>query len=108
MMGLMGFDYTLLADISDTFDSPNTGEFKIYPGGTSLEDASDAINAKATVSLQKFSTLKTMGLISKEWEQKTAVVTPIGIRNTDRFLEEISALTGASIPQELEDERGRV
>ena len=29
---MMGVEFTLLADVSDTFDSPNTGEYKLYPG----------------------------------------------------------------------------
>ena len=32
----------------------------------------------------------------------------IGVRNTDKFFEEISRITGKPIPQEIEDERGRV
>lgn len=33
---------------------------------------------------------------------------PIGIRNTDTFVVEVSTLMGVPIPPELEDERGRV
>ena len=32
LMSMMGVEFTLLADVSDTFDSPNTGEYKLYPG----------------------------------------------------------------------------
>nr|MDA8087644.1 nitrogenase molybdenum-iron protein subunit beta [Nitrospiraceae bacterium] len=35
-------------------------------------------------------------------------LSPIGIGNTDAMLEEISAITGKPVPQDLEDERGRV
>jgi nitrogenase molybdenum-iron protein beta chain len=108
LMGLMGIEATVLADVSDTFDSPNTGEYKLYPGGTPLDAASDAVNAVATIALQKYSTVKTMDQIGKEWgHQKTAVVTPIGVRNTDRFFEELSRLTGKPIPASIEAERGR-
>ena len=36
ILGLFGIDYTILSDNSDTFDSPNTGEFKMYNGLTTL------------------------------------------------------------------------
>lgn len=48
----MDVKHTILADVSDIFDSPNTGEYKLYLGGTSLVDAMDSINAGATIALQ--------------------------------------------------------
>lgn len=107
MLNIMGVDHTLLADISDVYDSPTNGRFDLYPGGTKLADAADSVNAAATIALQRYSTNKTMAFIKKEWVQKTEVVRPMGIRGTDRFLEEVSKMTGKQIPQELEDERGR-
>ena len=47
LLSMMGVDFTLLSDASAIFDSPNTGEYKLYPGGTPLEDAMDSINAAA-------------------------------------------------------------
>lgn len=107
MLDIMDVKHTILADVSDIFDSPNTGEYKLYPGGTPLADAMDSINATATVALQRYSTAKTMDYIQKEWGQKVFVLPPIGIKNTDGFFEEISRVTGKAIPQEIEDERGR-
>ena len=108
LLNIMGVDFTLLSDISDIYDSPNTGEYKLYPGGTMLADAADSINASATVVLQKYSTLKTMEYIHKEWGQNAMALPLIGLKNTDRFFEEISRITGKPVPQEIEDERGRV
>ncbi|VXD15360.1 Nitrogenase molybdenum-iron protein beta chain [Planktothrix serta PCC 8927] len=104
---LMGINYTLLADNSEYLDSPNTGEYKMYPGGTPLTEAADSINAEATIALQSYSTTKTRDYINSEWKQPTYVNRPIGIRGTDEFLMKLSALTGKPIPAELEDERGR-
>ncbi|MDA8087867.1 MAG: nitrogenase molybdenum-iron protein subunit beta [Nitrospiraceae bacterium] len=107
MMDAMNVAHTILADAGGTYDSPNTGEYRLYPGGTPLAEAADSVNAMATISLQKYSAAKALEFIRKEWVQKTATITPIGIRNTDRFLEEISSITGKPIPAELEAERGR-
>ncbi|NET51960.1 MAG: nitrogenase molybdenum-iron protein subunit beta, partial [Merismopedia sp. SIO2A8] len=107
MLSLMDVDHTVLADNSDIFDSPNDGDFKMYQGGTTLEDAADSINAQATLSLQKYSTTKTLPWIKQEWGQQTATYRPFGIRGTDEFLMAISELTGKAIPWELERERGR-
>lgn len=108
LLDIMGVKHTILADVSNIFDSPNTGEYKLYPGGTPLADAIDSVNAMATIALQKYSSFKTMEFIGKEWShQKAVVMNPIGIKNTDKFFEEISKITGKPVPQEIEDERGR-
>jgi nitrogenase molybdenum-iron protein beta chain len=107
LMKAMDVDFTLLSDASATFDSPNTGEYKLYPGGTPLSDAADSINARATIALQKYSTVKTMEYIHKEWGQNAQVLPMIGVKNTDNFLEGLSRITGKTIPKEIEDERGR-
>lgn len=107
LMDMMGVKHTILADVGNVFDSPNTGEYRLYPGGTPLADAMDSINSDATIVLQKFSTLKTMEYIGKEWNRETAVIIPIGIRNTDSFFSTISRITGKPVPREIEDERGR-
>jgi nitrogenase molybdenum-iron protein beta chain len=104
---LMDVNYTLLADNSEYLDSPNTGEYQMYPGGTKLEDAADSINAEATIAFQSYATTKTRAYIETEWSQKTYVSRPVGIRGTDEFLMKLSALTGKPIPKELEEERGR-
>ena len=103
----MGVNYTLLADNSDYLDSPNDGEYRMYNGGTTLEDGADSINAEATISFQAYSTTKTREYIESDWKQKTYVARPVGIRGTDEFLMKLSALTGKPIPKELEEERGR-
>ena len=107
IMDVMGVPHTILADASSVYDSPNNGEYRLYPGGTPLAEAAGSVNAAVTIALQKYSTQKTLDFIRKEWVQKTAAIAPIGIRNTDKFLEEISAMSGKPIPAQLEDERGR-
>lgn len=52
MASVMGVPHTLLADNSETLDSPNNGEYQMYRGGTTLEEGADSINAKATIALQ--------------------------------------------------------
>ena len=51
ILELFGIPVTVLADISETFDSPNDGAYRIYAGGTPLAEAADSINGKATMTL---------------------------------------------------------
>ncbi|GAQ95547.1 nitrogenase molybdenum-iron protein beta chain [Thermodesulfovibrio aggregans] len=109
ILNIMGVPYIMLADISDTLDSPNEGNYEMYPGGTSIEEAIHSINSIATVALQKYSTQKTGEFIKEVWRQPFVNVPyPVGIANTDLFIDVISQLSGKTVPDELIEERGRV
>lgn len=109
ILDLMKISHIVLGDTSDSFDSPLTGEYNLYTGGTKLADLFDAINSKTTISLMPFSTEKTMEHIKSEWLQETiSLPYPIGVRNTDYMLETLSKIMGLQIPEELEMERGRL
>ncbi len=108
ILNLMGVDYTILADNSDVLDSAQKGEFEMYPGGTKLKDAAETINSKATIGLQKFSTMQTIKFIQETYEHEgIQVYPPMGIKATDKFLMEVKRITGDRIPDSLEIERGR-
>ena len=108
MFDLMGVEYTILCDPSDAWDTPTDGEFRMYDGGTTLEDAALAVHAKGTVSMQEFCTEKTLNYI-KEWGHETASFNhPVGVGATDKFLMEVSRITGKPIPETLTRERGRL
>lgn len=108
ILNLMGLEYTILADNSDVLDSPQKGEFEMYPGGTPIEIVADSINGIATISLQKFSTMQTIKFIQESFgHEGFSIYPPLGIKATDGFLMKIKKLTGRSIPEELERERGR-
>ncbi len=109
LLTLLGVKHVLLGDHTDALDSPATGDYELYPGGTPLPVAADAINAKATLFLQESATRKTAELVRTEWGQQTATVPlPIGVGNTDRFVTEVAALTGVKVPAAVTAERGRL
>lgn len=103
-----GFEYTILADNSDVWDTPSDGEFRMYDGGTTLEATANALHAKATLSMQEYCTEKTLDLIADHGQETLAFNHPIGVAGTDKFLMELSRLTGKPIPALLEKERGRL
>jgi nitrogenase molybdenum-iron protein beta chain len=105
---LMGIEYTILADNSDVFDTPTDGEFRMYDGGTTLEDAANAIHAKATVSMQQYCTEKTLPFIEGHGQEVVAFNHPIGVGATDEVLMALSRITGKPIAEELARERGRL
>ena len=108
ILGLMGVEFTLLSDVSDVYDTPSDGEFRMFDGGTKLDDAKAALNAKATLSMQQYCTTKTLEYCEEAGQATAAFHYPMGVSATDEFLVKVSELTGKAIPAELEKERGRL
>src|ERR1019366_1494156 len=108
LFDLMGVEYTILGDNSDVWDTPGDGQFRMYDGGTTLEDAANAIHANATISMQEFCTNKTLDFIEGKGQEVIAFNHPLGVEATDRLLMEVSRLTGKPIPAAISKERGRL
>jgi len=105
---LMDIPYVMMPDISEVFDSGCDGNYKLYPGGTPLEEAAESINGKATIALQKYSTVQTMRLVNSEFSGVHEVMPmPMGIEKTDAFLMKLSELFDKPIPEALKKERAR-
>lgn len=100
--------YTFLADVSDSFDSPLDGTYRLYPGGTRLEDAADSINGRATLTVAPYATSKTFTWIKDHYAgTHVQMPMPLGIAKTDAFLLKLSELFERPIPDSLKAERGR-
>ena len=104
----MGVSYTLLSDVSDVFDTPADGHYRMYDGGTSLEATRDAINAKALFALQRYSTEKTRDYCEGKGIPTSYLPSPMGLAGTDAVLMELSRLSGKPIPDSVTLERGRL
>jgi nitrogenase molybdenum-iron protein beta chain len=103
-----GIPHTVLADISETFDSPNDGTYRLYAGGTKLDDAADSINGKATLTLGTYATAKTFAWLKDAYAGEHATLPmPMGVAKTDAFLLKLSELFGKPVPEALKAERGR-
>lgn len=108
MLDLMGIAHTILSDASDQFDTPSDGKFRMYAGGTSLRDLADALNAKATISLQNWCTRKSLEFAAEMGQQVASFHYPLGVGATDELLLKLSELSGAEVPDALTLERGRL
>jgi nitrogenase molybdenum-iron protein beta chain len=108
LLDSMDVKYTILSDVSDQYDTPSDGEYRMYAGGTTIEDTKAALNAKATLSMQEYCTTKTLEYAAGHGQAVSALHYPMGVAGTDEFLMKVSELTGKPIPRALELERGRL
>ena len=84
------------------------GNYNMFSGGTKIADAKDCINSSATISLQKYATVKTMKMIQKRWKHAGGFSNPVGLKGTDEFVMKLAELTGKEVPEKLKIERGRL
>lgn len=107
-----GLKLTLLPDYSETMDGPTWDDYqKIPQGGTSLEQIRNTGRARAAIQLGL--TVKENQNAARFLKEKFNIPDyqmglPIGIRETDRFLELLAQLSNRPIPEQYQRERGRL
>ncbi|MDQ1304397.1 MAG: nitrogenase molybdenum-iron protein beta chain [Actinomycetota bacterium] len=107
LLAAMDVDATVLFEI-ESFDSPMMPDGSaVSHGETTIEDLQGTANALGTIGVNRYEVSQAAAYLEKEFEIPTVIgPTPIGIRNTDTFLRNVSRLTGKPIPQSLVVERG--
>ncbi|THF56905.1 nitrogenase molybdenum-iron protein subunit beta [Pseudothauera rhizosphaerae] len=109
LMKEMGVDATILSNPTEVLDTPSDGEYRMYAGGTTLDEIKDAPNAHNTILLQPWQLEKTRKFVENTWNHEVPKLNiPMGLEWTDEFLMKVSEITGKEIPASLEVERGRL
>ena len=68
MMADMDVDATLLCDPTEVLDTPADGKFRLYEGGTTIDEVKDAPNAYYTLLLQPWQLEKTKKFVQGTWK----------------------------------------
>ncbi|WAJ23173.1 nitrogenase component 1 [Lacrimispora xylanolytica] len=110
MLKLFGLEAILLPDLSENLDGEHHKEYKRLPHyGTSISELKKMGGAKITLEICDFERKNSVG----EYLQETygvpfvRIPLPVGLRDTDTFLNTLSEISGKEIPEELKKERGR-
>ncbi len=103
----MDIDATVLFEIEE-FDSPLMPDGQhVSHGETTIADLRGTANATASIALNRYEGGKAAQYLEQEFNiPATLGPTPIGIRNTDSFLQTLKRITGKPIPPSLVKERG--
>ncbi|SFM06248.1 Fe-only nitrogenase subunit beta [Pelosinus propionicus] len=107
LLSEMQVDATVLFEI-ESFDSPlmPDGNSVSY-GNTTIEDLTETADALGTIALNRYEGGQAAQYLENEFDIPTIIgPTPIGIRNTDIFLQNVKKMTGKPIPASLVRERG--
>ncbi|RYD03910.1 hypothetical protein N752_17665 [Desulforamulus aquiferis] len=112
ILQLMQVDFTLFPDFSDTLDRPYERPYQKLPkGGTRLADIAAMPGAKATIQMGL--TVDDSMSPGKYLETEFGVPLynlpiPMGVENTDLFVNLLKEISGNPIPDSLNQERGRL
>jgi len=105
-----GLSYTLIPDYSMTLDRPYEGRYlKIAPGGTSVNEIAEMPGSPVTIQFgSTCPNSLSPGLFLKEKFGVPLInlPLPIGLKNTDLFVEAITKISGQPVPDALTLERG--
>lgn len=109
MMEDMDVEANLLSDPTEVLDTPADGQYRMYEGGTTMDEIKDAPNALNTIMLQPWQLVKTKKFVSNIWKHEVPKLNiPMGLDWTDEFLMEVSKITGKPVSEKLAIERGRL
>lgn len=109
MLNEMNVPFTMLSDPEEVLDTPADGEFRMYAGGTTQDEMKDAPNAKDTIFLQTWQSVKSEKFAKNTWKHSVPKLSiPMGLEWTDEWLMKISEISGQPIPDSLAKERGRL
>jgi nitrogenase molybdenum-iron protein alpha/beta subunit/MoaA/NifB/PqqE/SkfB family radical SAM enzyme len=111
ILNSFNIDYILLPDISDNLDGIHKENYERLPShGTSIDEIKMMAGAKATIEI--FSFVNDENSVGRYLEDNFGVENyrvniPRGLRDTEKFLEVLSKVSGNPIPKKYEVQRGR-
>lgn len=107
LLSEMQVDATVLFEI-ESFDSPLMPDGNaVSHGSTTIEDLTGTANALGTIALNRYEGGQAAEYLENEFGIPAIIgPSPIGIRNTDTFLQNVKKMTGKPIPKSLVRERG--
>lgn len=110
MLKKMGVSPLFITDYSDPLDGGIYLPKPRHPkGGTTVEELEDSANSQGTLAIQKHVGGRAAEILGKRYGIPSKILPmPVGIENTDVFLQGVSEMTGKEIPEELKDERARL
>ena len=107
LLAAIEVDATVLFEI-ESFDSPLMPEGNhTSHGSTTVAELAGTANALGTIALNRYEGGRAADYLEDRFGVPAIIgPTPIGIRNTDTFLQRVKELTGKAIPGSLVRERG--
>jgi nitrogenase molybdenum-iron protein beta chain len=106
----MGIASILFPDTSNVLNSPMTGKFRMFPeGGVTIEQLKQSGSSMGTIALGVLASGPAgLALDAKCKVPCKLLNLPIGLHDTDLFVDALRRLAGVNVPPSIDIERGRL
>jgi nitrogenase molybdenum-iron protein beta chain len=110
LASLLGVRSIMFPDTSGVLNGPLTGKFKLYPDGGARVDHIKASGAGAgTIALGEICAGPAARALDAKCKVPCRVVNlPIGLQDTDIFIDTLHRMAGVNVPEEIDLERGQL
>ncbi len=110
LAGELGVKIIMFPDTSNVLNSPQTGRFEMYPrGGVTVEALRRTGDGSVTIALGKLASSAAARALDTKCKVHCEILDlPIGLANTDRFIDVLRKEAGVSVPESINIERGRM
>lgn len=96
-----------ITDTSESLNSPLTDDVSFLPDeGTKVDEIRESANSIATISLSKHADSAGAFLQKKCGVKSISGPLPVGVRNTDQFIDYITKIKGIEVPESIQRDRG--
>lgn len=110
LASIIGVEFIMAPDTSDVLDTAMDGTYQMYPeGGTKISELKAMGDSFLTVALGPLASGPAATKLEKQNKVPSkALELPIGIAQTDAYINALRLAGDTSVPAELEKERGRL
>ncbi|EHJ46488.1 nitrogenase molybdenum-iron protein beta chain [Solidesulfovibrio carbinoliphilus subsp. oakridgensis] len=108
--GQMGVEILMAPDTNGVLNGPLDGHYQMYPkGGATVEEITSMGDSVGTLGLGRWATTDAVNYLDSEFKVPGKVLgLPIGLKATDRFVNELRLMSGTDVPESINFERGQV
>ena len=108
--GVMGIETIMFPDTSKVLNGPMTGHYHMFPaGGTRVESIAASGASMGTVALGRIASLPAARALDAKCKVPYKVLDlPIGLHETDAFVDTLRTIAGVPVPDQLTYERGQL
>jgi nitrogenase molybdenum-iron protein beta chain len=105
----LNYESIILTDTSENLDAPlSESALNLYREGTSIDEIEDTANSVGTIALSKHMDSAGVFLQKRFRVKSISGPLPLGVENTDTFINSICKLGDLEIPESIKKDRGRL
>lgn len=110
MANEMGVRTILFPDTSNVLNGPQTGRYQMFPnGGVTIEELIRAGDSRATIALGRLASGPAARALDGKCKVPCEILDlPIGLRQTDLFVDALRKIAGVNVPDSINIERGQL